>query len=61
MKTITALIKNDKDEVCHTIKDIVRMALARNEMLKDTKNYITNNYKDYKVEFVVKTRGGIKR
>jgi len=54
MKKVYAIIKNDRNEVCHTIKDVVAMALARNEMLSDTKKYIINNYKDYKVEFIVK-------
>jgi len=54
MKKVYAIIKNDRNEVCHTIKDIVAMALARNETLSDTKKYIINNYKDYKVEFIVK-------
>jgi hypothetical protein len=30
------------------------MALGRNEMLTDTKKYIVENYKDYKVEFEIK-------
>lgn len=53
MKKVYAIIKNDRNEVCH-IKDIVAMALARNEALSSTKKYIINNYKDYKVEFIVK-------
>lgn len=54
MKKVIAIIKNDKGEVCHTIKDIVKMALGRNELLNDTKKYIIDNYKDYKVEFIIK-------
>ncbi|WP_251183046.1 hypothetical protein [Anaerocaecibacter muris] len=52
-KHITALIKNDRGEICHRIKDIVRMALGRNEMVDDTKKYIVENYKEYTVEFVL--------
>ena len=52
-KRITALIKNDCGEICHRIKDIVRMALGRNEMIGDTKKYIIQNYKEYTVEFVL--------
>jgi hypothetical protein len=54
MKKINAIIKNENNEVCHRIKDVVKMVLARNEMLADTKKYIINNYKDYKVEFEIK-------
>lgn len=54
MKKINAIIKNEQGQVCHTIKDIVQMALGRNEMLADTKQYIINNYKDYTVEFKIK-------
>ena len=52
-KSITALIKNDRSEICHRIKDIVRMALGRNETINDTKRYIVDNYKEYTVEFVL--------
>lgn len=52
-KRITALIKNDRGEICHRIKDIVQMALGRNEMVDDTKKYIIENYKEYTVEFVL--------
>lgn len=52
-KTVNAIIKNDKGEVCHRIKDILRMSLGRNETLNDTKNYIVKNYKEYTVEFVL--------
>ncbi len=52
-KTVNAIIKNDKGEICHRIKDILRMALGRNETLAQTKSYIVANYRDYTVEFVV--------
>lgn len=52
-KKINAVIKNDRGEVCHTIKDIVRMALGRNETLSETKKYIVENYKLYHVDFVI--------
>lgn len=54
MKKVNAIIKNEKGEVCHRIKDIIQMALARSEMLSDTKKYIVENYKNYKIEFEVK-------
>lgn len=54
MKKVNAIIKNEKGQICHTIKDIVKMSLARNEMLSDTKQYIINNYKDYTVKFEIK-------
>lgn len=54
LKRVNAIIKNDKGQVCHRIKDIVQMSLARNEMLEDTKKYIVENYKGYKVEFEVR-------
>lgn len=53
-KLVCAIIKNDKGEVVHRIKDIVQMALGRNELLKDTKQYIVDNYREYKVEFEVR-------
>lgn len=53
-KTVNAIIKNDKGEVCHRIKDILRMALGRNETLAQTKSYIVSNYKNYIVEFEIK-------
>lgn len=53
-KTINAIIKNDKGEICHRIKDILRMALGRNETLAQTKAYIVSNYSDYNVEFEIK-------
>jgi hypothetical protein len=53
-KKVYAIIRNDRNEVCYTIKDVLAMALARNESLSSTKKYIINNYKDYKVEFIVK-------
>lgn len=53
MKKVNAIIKNDKGEICHKIKDVLQMALIRNEMLPDTKKYIINNYKDYTVTFEV--------
>jgi hypothetical protein len=53
-KTINAIIKNERGEVCHRINDVVQMALGRNEHIADTKKYIIQNYKDYTVEFEVK-------
>lgn len=53
-KTVNAIIKNDKGEVCHRIKDILRMALARNETLAQTKAYIVKDWECYNVEFEVK-------
>lgn len=53
-KSVNAIIKNDKGEVCHRIKDILRMALGRNETLAQTKAYIVQDYKEYTVEFEVK-------
>lgn len=53
-KKVNAIIRNDKGEVCHRIKDIIRMSLARNETIFQTKAYILENYKDYKVEFEIK-------
>lgn len=54
MKKINAIIKNDKNEVCHRINDVVKMALGRNETLAETKAYIVKNYKDYTVTFEVR-------
>jgi len=54
-KIIYAIIKNDKGEICHKVKDIVRVALAMNLTLKDTKIHLINYYKEYIVEFVVRT------
>jgi hypothetical protein len=54
MKKVNVIIKNERGEVCHRIKDIVQMALGRNETLADTKKYIVESYKAYKVEFEVK-------
>ena len=54
MKKVNAIIKNERGEVCHRIKDVVQMALGRNETLADTKAYIVENYKDYKVEFEIR-------
>lgn len=56
MKKLNAIIKNSKGEICHRIKDILQMALRRNETLAATKKYITDNYKDYSVEFVLSGR-----
>ena len=53
-KKLKAIIKNDKGEICHRINDVLTIALARNESLTDTKEYIIENYKDYKVEFVIR-------
>lgn len=53
-KKVNAIIKNEKGEVCHRIKDVLQMALGRNEMLSDTKKYIVENYSQYKVDFEVK-------
>lgn len=54
MKKVYAIIKNDAGKTCHRISDVVKMALGRNETLKETKNFITENYKDYNVTFIVK-------
>ncbi|MEG1663631.1 MAG: hypothetical protein RR338_06560 [Clostridia bacterium] len=54
MKKINAIIKNEQGQVCHIIKDILQMALGRNEMLAETKKYIIDNYKGYTVEFEIK-------
>lgn len=53
-KTVDAIICNDRGEVCHRIRDILRMSLGRNETLSDTKKYIVSNYKSYDVKFVVR-------
>lgn len=53
-KLVWAIIKNDAGQVCHRIKDVVQMALGRNEMLETTKQYIRENYADYTVEFELK-------
>lgn len=53
-KKVNAIVKNDKGETCHTIKDILKIALGRNETLAETKKYITENYSDYVVTFEVK-------
>lgn len=54
LKRVNALIKNERGQVCHRINDITQTALGRNETLDETKAYIIENYKDYKVEFVLK-------
>ena len=53
-KAINAIIKNDKGEICHRIKDILRIALARNETLAETKDYIIKDWSCYTVEFEIK-------
>lgn len=53
-KKVNVIIKNENGETCHIIKDILKMALGRNETLTETKKYIIENYSDYVVSFEIK-------